>query len=113
MLLRFRRAAALLVRGACESDSGRASMMKHVDGLGEAHRIDRAVGAAVVVLHDFENRGTAKRFQWFRRIVLLAVLREIQGETDLLPDALWKRTKVPSTAPDPPYPPERPRPRHR
>jgi hypothetical protein len=65
--------------------------MKHVDNVGEAHRVDGPVGVAVEIGDNFKDAPAAEALQRFRRVWFVSTLCLMQGMANATPDLVGER----------------------
>src|SRR3989344_5292327 len=75
--------------------------MQHEYCFLEFNRVDGSVRAAAAIRDDLQNSRAAKALKNLRRLVLIAVLRKVQGMTEKLPDGNGQHQQVSLAAPYP------------
>jgi len=76
--------------------------MKNIEGIPKAHRVNCPPRIGLVVCNDLKDGASAKSLQGFYGRVFLAVLRSVQGLSNMAPNCFRKRFKISPRRPDPP-----------
>ncbi len=68
--------------------------MQHVDRIGKLDGINRTKSATFAVFHHLQHTCTAKPFEHFRLLMLLASLSEMQSKAKSINHVLRKRLQI-------------------